>query len=194
MPPGAVYVTWGTDSPDFPATPGAVQPSLGGGTDAFVAKLVLQLPPEDVVTIPPAIFVDELALLVVVATSSAVPDAELFVTVPECLLRVPMVQAKERYLLVRTVPECEGPRRPHGACDLQPWGLGSCPSPLTEERACSIGWQLGRKVLVAALALGPHPRGNLLFLWPDGLGIDGSCPARAEFYANGFSAGITKTV
>jgi hypothetical protein len=27
--------------------------------------------------------------------------------VPECLLRVPMVQAKERYLLVRTVPECE---------------------------------------------------------------------------------------
>jgi hypothetical protein len=104
---GAVYVTWGTDSPDFPATPGAVQPRLGGGTDAFVAKLVLQLPPEDVVTIRPAIFVDELALLIVVATSSAVPDAELFVTVPECLLRVPMVQAKERYLLVRTVPECE---------------------------------------------------------------------------------------
>ena len=86
---GAVYVTWGTDSPDFPTTPGVVQPRLGGGTDAFVAKLVLQLPPEDVVTIRPAIFVDELALLVVVATSSAAPDAELFVTVPECLLRGP---------------------------------------------------------------------------------------------------------
>jgi len=68
---------------------------------------VLQLPPEDMVIIRPAIFVDELALLVVVATSSGAPDAELFLTVPECLQRVPMVQAKDRYLLVRTVPECE---------------------------------------------------------------------------------------
>jgi hypothetical protein len=104
---GAVYVTWGTDSSDFPTTAGVVQPKLGGGTDAFLAKIVLQLPPEDVITIRQALFVDRLALLAVMATSSAAPDAELFVTVPECFLRVPMSQVKDRYLLVRTVPECE---------------------------------------------------------------------------------------
>jgi Beta-propeller repeat len=103
----AVYVTWGTDSSHFPTTPGVVQPRLGGGTDAFLAKIVLQLPPEDVITIRQALFVDRLALLVVMATSSAAPDAELFVTVPECFLRVPMSQVNDRYLLVRTVPECE---------------------------------------------------------------------------------------
>jgi hypothetical protein len=27
---GAAYVTWGTNSPDFPTTPGALQPGLGG--------------------------------------------------------------------------------------------------------------------------------------------------------------------
>jgi len=42
---GAVYVTWGTNSPDFPTTPGVVQPSLGGGTDAFVANLCSSCPP-----------------------------------------------------------------------------------------------------------------------------------------------------
>jgi hypothetical protein len=104
---GAVYVTWGTDSSDFPTTAGVVQPKLRGGTDAFLAKIVLQLPPEDVITIRQALFVDRLALLAVMATSSAAPDAELFVTVPECFLRVPMSQVKDRYLLVRTVPECE---------------------------------------------------------------------------------------
>jgi hypothetical protein len=60
-----------------------------------------------VVTIRQAIFVDPLALLIVVATSSAAPDAELFVTVPECLRQVLMSQVKDRYLLLQTVPECE---------------------------------------------------------------------------------------
>src|SRR5262249_13532728 len=37
---GDAYVTGDTDSPDFPTTPGAVQPHFGGGyEDAFVAKL-----------------------------------------------------------------------------------------------------------------------------------------------------------
>ena len=33
------YVTGHTDSPDFPVTPGVVQPVFGGWTDAFVTKL-----------------------------------------------------------------------------------------------------------------------------------------------------------
>jgi hypothetical protein len=36
---GAAYVAGETASPDFPTTPGAVQPSFGGNEDAFVAKL-----------------------------------------------------------------------------------------------------------------------------------------------------------
>ena len=36
---GAAYVTGSTASTDFPATPGALQPALSGGGDAFVAKL-----------------------------------------------------------------------------------------------------------------------------------------------------------
>jgi len=103
---GAVYVTWGTNSPDFPTTPGAFQPTLGGGTDAFLVKIAFQPPAGDVVAIRQAIFVDPLALLFVVATSSAAPDAELSVTVPDCLMHVPMSRIKDRYLLVRTVPEC----------------------------------------------------------------------------------------
>ena len=35
---GNIYVAGSTTSPDFPATPGAVQTKLGGGSDAFVAK------------------------------------------------------------------------------------------------------------------------------------------------------------
>src|SRR5262249_13531360 len=36
---GAMYVSGFTDSPDFPATPGAYDTTLDGITDAFVAKL-----------------------------------------------------------------------------------------------------------------------------------------------------------
>jgi hypothetical protein len=36
---GHAYVTGGTQSPDFPTTPGAFQPAFGGGSDAFVTKL-----------------------------------------------------------------------------------------------------------------------------------------------------------
>jgi hypothetical protein len=103
---GAVYVTSGTDSPDFPTTPGALQPRLGGGADAFLAKITFQPPAGDVMAIRQAIFVDPLALLFVVATSSAAPEAELSVTVPDCLMHVPMSRVKDRSLLVRTVPEC----------------------------------------------------------------------------------------
>jgi hypothetical protein len=39
-PDGRAYVTGATSSPDFPTTPGALQPAFGGGEyDAFVAKL-----------------------------------------------------------------------------------------------------------------------------------------------------------
>ena len=36
---GNAYVTGGTTSTDFPTTPGAFQPTFGGGEDAFVTKL-----------------------------------------------------------------------------------------------------------------------------------------------------------
>src|SRR5439155_5347936 len=36
---GHLYVCGITDSPDFPVTPGVVQPSLAGGWDGFVTEL-----------------------------------------------------------------------------------------------------------------------------------------------------------
>jgi hypothetical protein len=47
-PDGSIYLVGSTSSPDFPVTPGAVQPKFGGGTgDAFVVKLaeLLRNPP-----------------------------------------------------------------------------------------------------------------------------------------------------
>jgi hypothetical protein len=37
---GEVYLVGNTSSPDFPTTPGALQPKLGGNHDAFIVKLV----------------------------------------------------------------------------------------------------------------------------------------------------------
>lgn len=39
-PNGEVYLVGNTASPDFPTTPGALQPKLGGNHDAFIVKLV----------------------------------------------------------------------------------------------------------------------------------------------------------
>ncbi|MBI3293016.1 MAG: SBBP repeat-containing protein, partial [Elusimicrobia bacterium] len=36
---GTAYVTGQTNSPNFPTTPGAFQPTLGGVTDVFVTKV-----------------------------------------------------------------------------------------------------------------------------------------------------------
>jgi hypothetical protein len=86
-----------------PETDQLGQPRVGR---CDIRAIEFQPPDVDVVAIRHAIFVDQLALLFVVATSSAAPDAELFVRVPECLLQVPMSRVKDRYLLLRTVPEC----------------------------------------------------------------------------------------
>jgi hypothetical protein len=77
-----------------------------GGGAGKIWRITAVIPIEDVVTKRHAVFVDQLALLFVVATSSAAPDAELFVTVAECLAQVPMLRIADRYLLVRDVPEC----------------------------------------------------------------------------------------
>jgi hypothetical protein len=42
---GSAYVTGNTISTDFPTTPGAFQPAIGGSRDAFVAKFADALPP-----------------------------------------------------------------------------------------------------------------------------------------------------
>lgn len=60
----------------------------------------------DVVAIRHAIFVDQLSVIFVVATSSAAPDAALFVTVPDCLTHAPTQRIGDRYFLLQAVPEC----------------------------------------------------------------------------------------
>jgi hypothetical protein len=62
--------------------------------------------PVDMVAIKHAIFVDPLALLAVVATSSAAPEAELFVTVPVCLTEALMRRISDRYVFLQAVPAC----------------------------------------------------------------------------------------
>lgn len=71
-----------------------------------IGAVEFQPPGMDVVAIRQAIFVDQFVLLFVVATSSAAPDAALFVTVPGCFSQGLMSRVKARYFLVRTVPEC----------------------------------------------------------------------------------------
>ena len=91
------------DDATCPPTDQLGQPRVGR---CDIGAIEFQLPDVDGVAVRQAIFVNQLAWLVVVATSSAAPDAELFVTVPECLAQVPMRPITDRYLLVRPVPEC----------------------------------------------------------------------------------------
>jgi len=91
------------DDATCPPTDQLGQPRVGR---CDIGAVEFQPAEGEVVAIRQAIFVDQLSVLAVVATSSAAPDAELFVTVPECLAQVPMRRITDRYLLVRTVPEC----------------------------------------------------------------------------------------
>jgi hypothetical protein len=86
-----------------PATDQLGQPRVGV---CDIGAIEFQPPAGEVIVIRRAIFVNQLALLVLVATSSAAPDAELFVTVPGCLTHVPMLRIDERYLFLRAVPAC----------------------------------------------------------------------------------------
>ena len=71
-----------------------------------IGAIEFQPPGVDVVVIRQAIFVDELSVILVAATSSAAPDAELFVTVPGCLMQAPMQRLGSRYVFLRNVEEC----------------------------------------------------------------------------------------
>lgn len=67
----------------------AVIPSIDG--NAFKVVFDRQTPPvADTVTILKAVFRDHRTLLIVQATSSAAPAAELFVRIPGCASRAPM--------------------------------------------------------------------------------------------------------
>jgi hypothetical protein len=66
----------------------------------------IEFQPSDMVSIRQAIFVDQLSVIFVVATSSAAPEAELFVTVPGCLTEAPMLRIVNRYLFLRDVHAC----------------------------------------------------------------------------------------
>jgi hypothetical protein len=66
----------------------------------------IEFQPFDMVSIRQAIFVDQLSVIFVVATSSAAPEAELFVTVPGCLTEAPMLRIVNRYLFLRDVHTC----------------------------------------------------------------------------------------
>jgi hypothetical protein len=92
------------DDANCPPTDQLGQPRVGR---CDIGAVEFQPSEGEVVAVRQAIFVDHLAQIFVVATSSAAPDAELFMTVPECLIHVPMSRVKNRYFLVRTVPECE---------------------------------------------------------------------------------------
>lgn len=60
---GNAYVTGGTGSTDFTTTPGAFQTTLGGGSDAFIAKIADQpLPIEVVIDIKPGSFPNSINL------------------------------------------------------------------------------------------------------------------------------------
>jgi hypothetical protein len=58
------------------------------------------------VVIQRATFVDALALLFVSATSAEAPEAELFVTVPNCLTNAPTRRIGKRYVFLQAVQAC----------------------------------------------------------------------------------------
>jgi hypothetical protein len=102
----------------FPLLPGS--PAIDAGNDDACPPIdqlgqphvgrcdigAIEFQPLDVVTIRQATFVDHLAVIFVAATSSAAPDAELFVTVPDCLTEAPMRRIGNRYIFLRDVHEC----------------------------------------------------------------------------------------
>jgi hypothetical protein len=86
-----------------PPTDQLGQPRVG---PCDIGAIEFQPPAVDVVAIRLALFVNRLSVLVVVATSSAAPDAELFVTVPGCLTSTPMPRLRTRYVLLDNVSAC----------------------------------------------------------------------------------------
>jgi hypothetical protein len=87
-----------------PSTDQLGQPRVGR---CEIGAVEFQPPPgADEVTIRYALFVDELALLFVAATSSAAPDADLFVTVPGCRTHAAMGRIGELYALLQAVQRC----------------------------------------------------------------------------------------
>jgi len=97
---GHVYVTGGTWSSNYPTTPGAYDTDHNGDGDVFVSRLDGSLSDglADTVTIRNAVFFIPLSLLFVSATSTAAPEAELFVTVPGCVTDTPMSPRGSRYV------------------------------------------------------------------------------------------------
>jgi hypothetical protein len=87
-----------------PSTDQLGQPRVGR---CEIGAVEFQPPPgADEVTIRYALFVDELELLFVTATSSAAPDADLFVTVPGCRTHAAMGRIGELYALLQAVQRC----------------------------------------------------------------------------------------
>lgn len=58
------------------------------------------------VAIQRAMFINLPAVLVVAATSSGAPDAELFVTVPGCMVDAPMQRVENSYVFLKNVQAC----------------------------------------------------------------------------------------
>jgi hypothetical protein len=87
-----------------PPTDQLGQPRVGA---CDIGAVEFQVPPDaDVVAIRHALVVEPLALLVVTATSSAAPEAALFVTVPGCFVRTTTELIGHHYLLLRDVQAC----------------------------------------------------------------------------------------
>ena len=62
--------------------------------------------PTDIVSIRQAVYVPAISVLFVSATSSAAPDAALFVTVADCLTSAPMRRRSHHYVFLKAVEPC----------------------------------------------------------------------------------------